>query len=52
MCDKGFYNLFVSGPIAQVVERPADNGEVSRSSRLRPTRVYMAFLMILFMKGM
>ena len=27
-----------NGPIAQVVEHPADNGEVSRSSRLRPTK--------------
>jgi len=27
----------IAGPIAQVVERSADNGEVSRSSRLRPT---------------
>jgi hypothetical protein len=26
-----------SGPIAQVVERSADNGEVSCSSQLRPT---------------
>ena len=26
-----------SGPIAQLVERSVDNGEVSRSSRLRPT---------------
>ena len=26
-----------AGPIAQVVERSADNGKVSRSSRLRPT---------------
>ena len=25
------------GPIAQLAERPVDNGEVSRSSRLRPT---------------
>jgi hypothetical protein len=25
------------GPIAQGLERSADNGEVSRSSRLRPT---------------
>ena len=25
------------GPIAQLAEHPADNGEVSRSSRLRPT---------------
>lgn len=28
------------GPIAQVVEHPADNGEVSRSSRLGPTKSY------------
>ena len=29
--------FLIFGPIAQVVEHPADNGEVSRSSRLRPT---------------
>lgn len=34
------FNLF--GPIAQVVEHPADNGEVSRSSRLRPTMLFDA----------
>ncbi len=27
----------MKGPIAQLAEHPADNGEVSRSSRLRPT---------------
>ena len=27
------------GPIAQLAERPVDNGEVSRSSRLRPTNL-------------
>ena|GEM_PF-6636370 len=28
----------IRGPIAQGLERSADNGEVSRSSRLRPTK--------------
>jgi hypothetical protein len=32
----------VCGPIAQGLERSADNGEVSRSSRLRPTKALSA----------
>ena len=35
--DQGFYLRVQIGPIAQLAERSVDNGEVSRSSRLRPT---------------
>ena len=34
---RGFTLVVQIGPIAQLAERSVDNGEVSRSSRLRPT---------------